>query len=166
MSAANPSSEATSDLARRWSVMNAWRSAIFTALPHNVCRNRARTEGFDFSCRVNECSGSRLCYAATWAFSHLIVDDQTGDQCLYLGKLLAAKVWHVEPTKSRELSKLRYKLLWGGRQNLDSCNMISISSWVRSDRHAALLGSGSRKLVAYQQSSVFHFCEYCSFRIR
>jgi len=28
---------------------------------HNACRNRARTEGFDFSCRVNECSGSRLC---------------------------------------------------------------------------------------------------------
>ena len=30
----------------------------------NVRRNRARTEGFEFSCRVNECSGSRLCYAA------------------------------------------------------------------------------------------------------
>ncbi len=30
-------------------------------LPHNVRRNRARTEGFTFSCRVVECSGSRLC---------------------------------------------------------------------------------------------------------
>ena len=30
----------------------------------NVCRNRARTEDCDFSCRVNECSGSRLGYSA------------------------------------------------------------------------------------------------------
>jgi hypothetical protein len=33
---------------------------------HNVCRNRARTEDFDFTCRVDECSGSRLCYLAFW----------------------------------------------------------------------------------------------------
>ena len=37
-----------------------------TLIKANACRNRARTEGFDFSCRVNECSGSRLCYAALW----------------------------------------------------------------------------------------------------
>ncbi|TWU07778.1 hypothetical protein Pla52n_03520 [Stieleria varia] len=28
----------------------------------NACRNRAQTEGFVFSCRLNECSGSRLRY--------------------------------------------------------------------------------------------------------
>ena len=30
-------------------------------LTRNACRNRARTEDFDFSCRVIECSGSRPC---------------------------------------------------------------------------------------------------------
>ena len=32
--------------------------------PGNVCRNGARTDDFGFRCRVNECSGSRLCSAA------------------------------------------------------------------------------------------------------
>nr|WP_081614338.1 transposase [Rhodopirellula maiorica] len=32
-------------------------------LCQNACRNRARTEDFDFSCRVNECSGSQRCSA-------------------------------------------------------------------------------------------------------
>jgi hypothetical protein len=30
------------------------------AVKFNACRNRARTEDIDFSCRVNECSISRL----------------------------------------------------------------------------------------------------------
>ena len=35
----------------------------------NDQRNRARTEDLDFRCRVNECSGSQLCYSLFFFFS-------------------------------------------------------------------------------------------------
>ena len=47
------------------------RSHDLPYLPPNACNIRARTGDFDFSCRVNECSGSRLGYIAALRFSCL-----------------------------------------------------------------------------------------------
>ena len=52
-------SECVANMSRAPTIMSGLRLKRY-----NACRNRARTEGFNFSCRVIERSGSRPCYAS------------------------------------------------------------------------------------------------------